>query len=171
MDPYVKLAKDSVEEYLKRKKILSAPSNLPQKFYTQKNGVFVTIYNKNNLRGCIGTYLPTQDNVCREIIENAVSACSSDYRFEPITESELKKLSYEVSILNQPESIRDVAKLNPKVYGIIVRSLDGRSGLLLPNLKGVDGIEQQISLACQKAGINPALDEIQLFRFTIEKHS
>jgi AMMECR1 domain-containing protein len=100
-----------------------------------------------------------------------------------IAQNELSELNYEVSILSEPERVDEIddpekfseekfkqAGLDAKKYGVIVKTNDGRSGLLLPDLDGVDSVEQQISIACQKAGINLAVDKIILYRFTVEKH-
>jgi AMMECR1 domain-containing protein len=78
-------------------------------------------------------------------------------------------LSYTVYILNEPEPVKDIKELNPKKYGIIVKS-GMKSGLLLPNLEGVTTAEEQIAIACQKAGISPEEEKIAVFRFTAEKH-
>lgn len=171
MDNFVSLAKQAVEEYVASKKIINIPENLPKEFYSRKAGVFVTLYRKKELRGCIGTYLPTKNNIAEEIISNAIAACSMDNRFPQVSSDELQDLNCEISILSEPEPIKDVRKHNPKKYGIIVRCSDGRCGLLLPDLEGVDSADQQISIACQKGGINPSLDNIRYYNFTVEKHS
>jgi uncharacterized protein (TIGR00296 family) len=196
MNPYINLAKQSIENYIKTSKIIELPKDLPEKFYNRKAGVFVTIKKENELRGCIGTFLPTRKNIGEEIISNAISAATQDYRFSLIAQNELSELNYEVSILSEPEQIKITenptkfylsatnffkiwadkqkfrqAGLDPKKYGVIVKTNDGRSGLLLPDLEGVDSVEKQISIACQKAGINLELDEIILYRFSVEKHS
>jgi AmmeMemoRadiSam system protein A len=170
MNVYTNLAKNSIEEYIKNNKIIKAPDNLPKEFYSKKAGVFVTIYNGKNLRGCIGTFLPTRKNIAEEIISNAIAACSRDYRFSEITEKELPELSYEVSILSEPVPIKNIEKHNPKKHGIIVQSSDGRAGLLLPDLEGITLTQQQISIACQKGDIDPMRDNLSLFEFTVEKH-
>ncbi len=170
MDEYTKLAKEAVENYIKNKEIIKVPENLPSQFYNMKKGVFVTIHKDQELRGCIGTYLPTQENLAAEIISNAVAAASRDYRFLPISVKELPKLSYEVSILSEPVKIKNIKNHNSKKHGIIVRCADGRCGLLLPDLEGVDTTEQQIFISCQKGGINPETDNYELYEFTVEKH-
>jgi AmmeMemoRadiSam system protein A len=169
MNQYVQLAQRAVEKYISENKILEVPANLPTDFFSRQAGVFVTIFNQDELRGCIGTYLPTRKNIAKEIIHNAMAACSEDYRFDPITVSELPALRYEVSILSEPCSVQDMKKHDPKKEGIIVRSTDGRTGLLLPDLEGVDTTEEQIAIACQKGGINPRRDPLQFFEFTVEK--
>lgn len=170
MSPYVTLAKQAVEAYILQKLIIPPPKGLPKEMFTQKAGVFVTIYNGAELRGCIGTYLPAQNDLAHEIIENSVSACSRDYRFAFITPNELPKLRYEVSILSEPKPVEDVRQLDHHRDGIIARCDDGRCGLLLPDLDGIANVQQQIYIACQKGGIDPQLDDPNLFRFTVEKH-
>jgi len=170
MNPYIKLAQDAIEAYIKKGKIISAPSGLPEEFYRQKAGVFVTIRNRKALRGCIGTYLATKKNIAAEIISNAVAACSRDDRFAKITAEELPELDYEVSILSEPALILDIKRLDAKKYGVIVASGDGRSGLLLPDIEGVNTVEAQISIAARKGGIDAEKDDFLIYSFTAEKH-
>jgi len=183
MDPYVRLAILAVETYIKTGEIINPPDDLPQEMIKQKAGVFVSIKKidarkredkidrqEDELRGCIGTFLPTKTNIAREIISNAVSAATCDPRFYPIQKEELKNLKISVDVLSEPEAIRNTKKLDPKKYGVIVRTQDGRSGLLLPNLEGVETVEHQISIACQKAGINLEHDKIFLFRFSVKRY-
>lgn len=169
MDKFVELARQAVEEYVKTGKIIKASSDLPAEF-SRKAGVFVTIRKRGELRGCVGTYLPTKEDLAREIISSAISACAHDGRFYSISEEELPGLSYEVSVLSRPQKIKALEKHDPKRYGIIVRSSGGRCGLLLPDLEGVDTAEDQINIACQKGGIDPMADEIEYYFFTVEKH-
>jgi len=170
MHPLVKLAKIAVENYIKEGKIIySIPFKLPKEFLERKAGVFVTIEQNKKLRGCIGTYLPITKNVAEETIRNAISAATEDYRFEPITKEELSSLSYTVYLLNPPELIKNLKELNPKKYGVLVKSRI-KSGLLLPDLEGVNTTEQQLFIACQKAGINPEKEKIIIYKFTVEKY-
>ena len=173
MSEYVKLAKNTIEKYIRTGEKIEVPENLLEEFYNCRKGVFVTIYEKHSekkLRGCIGTFMPTKENIAREIIDNAISAAIHDYRFDPILKSELADLVYEVSLLDPPEQINSVADLDAKKYGVIVKSLDERTGLLLPDIEGVKTPEEQISIACQKAGIDLGIEKIELLRFTVEKY-
>jgi len=136
------------------------------------------------LRGCIGTYLPTRENIAKEIVSNAIAAATEDYRFEPIQKKELPYLKYTVYILSKPELVKDIKELDPKKFGIIVKTIpiasnrdvvfNGhspyKSGLLLPGLEGIDTIEKQIAIACRKGGINPTKERIIIYRFKVEKH-
>ncbi|MDD5145356.1 MAG: AmmeMemoRadiSam system protein A [Candidatus Pacebacteria bacterium] len=168
MHPFAVLAKKAVETYINEGKIISLPSDLSKEFLEKKAGAFVTLEKNGKLRGCIGTYLPTRNNVAEEIIYNAISAATEDYRFDTVQADELPQLSYTVYILNEPGLISDIKELNPKKFGIIVRS--GRKcGLLLPDLEGVDTVEEQISICCQKGGIDPK-EKISIYKFTVEKY-
>jgi len=154
------LAKKAVETYLLKGEIIEAPT------MRKKAGVFITIEKENQLRGCIGTYLPTKENIAEETISNAIAAAFEDPRFPPVQKEELPFLSYAIYILNKPELIKSIEELNPKKYGIIVKSKN-KSGLLLPDLKGIETTEEQVSIACQKAGIDK--EKITIYRFTVIK--
>ena len=170
----VKLAKDSINNYLKERKVLGLPKGVPRELLDKKAGVFVTLYDvseeKKELRGCIGTFLPAQDNIAEEIIHNAISAAFSDPRFLPLSSVELPKIKIEVSILSTPEKIKSKDKLDPKKYGVIISTSDGRRGLLLPGIEGVDTVDQQLMIVSQKGGIDIKADQIQLERFTVDKY-
>lgn len=167
-DEFASFARRCVETFVKTGKQLDFPDDLPEELLKNKAGVFVSLKMHGDLRGCIGTIEPTSENIAREIWHNAVSACSKDPRFSPVRPDELDDIVYSVDVLTPAQPVADVTKLNPKVDGIIVkRGL--RRGLLLPDLDGVDTVEQQISIARQKAGID-ADETIDLFSFQVERH-
>ncbi|GHV41629.1 hypothetical protein FACS1894187_23490 [Synergistales bacterium] len=167
-DVYVKLARANVENYVKTGKTIALPNDLPSEMSGARAGVFVSIKKNGNLRGCIGTIAPACKNIAAEIIQNGVSSCSKDPRFAPITPDELDDLTYSVDILNAPEPISDKSQLDVKKYGVIVTSGECR-GLLLPNLDGVDTVDEQVEIAMQKGGIKPT-DSYELERFEVVRH-
>jgi AmmeMemoRadiSam system protein A len=183
MHPLVFLAKSAVENYILEKKIISPPEDLPKEFLERRAGTFVTIEKNGELRGCIGTYLPTRENVAKEVIYNAIAAATKDWRFGPLQKEELPSLSYTVYILSEPKLVKDISELDPKKYGVIVKNVPispssdvffnghfvPKTGVLLPDLEGVDTIEKQVSIACQKAGIDPQREKFLIYRFTVEK--
>lgn len=171
MDKYVGLAKKTIETYIKNGEIIKCPSDLGKELLEKKAGVFVSLHKKSShdLRGCIGTFKPTKENIAQEIISNAISAAFRDPRFNPLTAEELNDLEINVDVLGEPEEIKSKSGLNVKKYGLIVKSQDGRLGLLLPDIDGVNDVADQISIACRKAGISP-LEKIFLFRFSVERH-
>ncbi len=164
----VQLARQSIIYYLKNKKRLSLPDNLPPELTEKRAGVFVSLKKNGKLRGCIGTFLPTQDNIALEIIENAISAAVHDPRFSPVALDEVEKLTISVDILSAPEEVKDISELDPKKYGIII-SHGYKKGLLLPDLEGVDTVEQQIDIARQKAGIY-FNEDFKIERFEVKRY-
>jgi len=169
MDAYINLAKQAIAHFLENGKIMSLPQDLPQEFYQKRAGVFVSLHAKDGeLRGCIGTMTPTQPNLGTEIIANAIAACSRDPRFFPLTKEELADLEIFVDILSAPEQIPDLTNHDPKKYGLIAKA-DSRTGLLLPDLEGIDTAKQQLKIVLQKGGIRED-EEYTMFRFSVERH-
>ncbi|MDE7053841.1 MAG: AmmeMemoRadiSam system protein A, partial [Oscillospiraceae bacterium] len=169
-DPWVKLARLSLETYVRTGRQLDTlPDGLPGDMTGRAAGAFVSLHAHGQLRGCIGTTGPTTNSVAWEIVQNAVSACSRDPRFAPVRADELDSLEYSVDVLGEPETISSPAELDIKRYGVIV-SCGGRRGLLLPDLEGVDTIEQQIDIARQKGGIS-SREQYTLERFEVVRHT
>ncbi len=129
----------------------------------------MSIHSRGRLRGCIGTIAPVRSCLAEEIIRNAVSAAAEDPRFDPIRPEELKWLEINVDVLGEPEDIRSTDELDVKRYGVIV-TRGHRRGLLLPDLDGVDTVEQQVAIARRKAGIGPS-EPVSLQRFEVVRHT
>ena len=120
--------------------------------------LFIGNSKKSILKSCIAD----------EIIYNAISAGTQDYRFDPIQENELTKLTYSVDVLRKAEPIKSMSELDTKRYGVIVR-FGQKSGLLLPNLEGVDTPEQQVNIALRKSGIRDD-QPYRMERFEVVRH-
>lgn len=165
---YVKLARESLEHYIKTGKYIKIPSEIPQDILNSRKGVFVTLKKDGVLRGCIGTIQATEKNVPMEIIKNAVSAGTKDPRFDSVEASELDDLVYSVDLLSESEAIESINELDVKNYGIIV-SHGYKKGLLLPNLEGVDTVEEQLSIALSKANISHN-DNYNMERFRVKRY-
>lgn len=162
---YTELAKKAVEKYVKEGQKIEPPEEVGK-----KAGVFVTIEKKGEFRSCIGTFLPVEQDISKEIVRNSIAAATEDYRTGPITEGELPLLLYTVYILDEPELIRTIEDLDPQKYGIIVKSNSAKTGLLLPGLEEIETVNDQILIACQKANINPEKEDFLIYRFKAEKH-
>ena len=167
-DDFVKLARYSLEHFVKTHQPATLPNDLPDELLNRRAGAFVSLHKDGNLRGCIGTIMATQNSLAEEILQNAISACSRDPRFSPVTVDELDDIEYSVDVLGEPERIFDVKDLDVKRYGVIVEN-GGRRGLLLPDLEGVDTVAEQIAIAKRKAGIR-AEEKVALWRFEVIRH-
>ena len=167
-DPYVRLARETVESWVLERKTPEVPEWAAEEMLKNRAGVFVSIHKDGRLRGCIGTFLPTRENIAREIISNAVSASTRDPRFDAVRPEELDKLEINVDVLSAPEKIRGKEELDVKRYGVIVSS-GSKRGLLLPDLDGVDTVEEQIDIARRKGGIRDG-EPVALERFEVVRH-
>jgi MEMO1 family protein len=166
--PLVNLARETVELYVRKRRILEVASGSLTPEMQQRAGVFVSLKMHGMLRGCIGTFQPCEQNVAGEVVRNAISAATADPRFPPVGPDELADLEYSVDVLTAPEPVPGPADLNPKRYGVIVQA-GGRRGLLLPDLEGVDTVEEQVGIAMRKAGILPGTP-VGLFRFEVKRY-
>jgi len=149
----IKLARDSISSYFLR----NEPDTSPVQGFSHTQGVFVTLYKNNQLRGCIGFPEPVF-SLCEAIIKSARSAAFEDPRFPPLQKEELKDIRIEISVLTVPKLI-EVKK--PEDYlkeikigkdGLIIRSSHG-SGLLLPQVATEYkwGVEEFLGHLCEKA--------------------
>ena len=175
-DVYVRLARRTIEKYIISGRKLQMQGDLPkelrkempEEMFERRAGAFVSIRKDGQLRGCIGTIQAVQSCLGEEIIENAVSASVRDPRFSPIEPEELESLVISVDVLGETEKISSPEELDTERYGVIVTK-GRRRGLLLPNLEGIDTVEEQIAIAKQKAGIG-AREEVELERFEVVRH-
>ena len=167
-DSYVRLARETIEQYVSIRKKYDVPEWATAEMTQRRAGVFVSIHKDGRLRGCIGTILPLYGSVAEEIIRNAISASTRDPRFDPIRPEELDRLEINVDVLTTPEKIESKDELDVKRYGVIVSS-GGKRGLLLPDLDGVDTVDEQVDIAMRKGGISPR-EKITLERFEVIRH-
>ncbi|WP_276933157.1 AmmeMemoRadiSam system protein A [Dubosiella newyorkensis] len=168
-DAYVKLARDTINDLIHENELVIPSASLPSEMLEDRAGVFVSIHKNGELRGCIGTTEPTEANVATEIVRNAIAASTRDPRFPAIQPWELEELEINVDVLGKPEIIEDESQLDVKKYGVIV-SKNGKRGLLLPDLEGVDTITKQVSIAKQKAGLLADEPGCTLERFEVVRH-
>jgi AmmeMemoRadiSam system protein A len=162
------LAKLAVENYVQQHVTLAPPEH-SRGVLAERAGAFVTLREKTGaLRGCIGTIQPTCPNVACEIIQNAIGAATRDPRFREVSSQELTDLVYGVDLLSETELIDTMQDLDPSRFGLIVEASDGRRGLLLPGITGIDTPEQQWKAVHAKAGITVG-DKVRAERFTVRR--
>ena len=135
------------------------------------SGVFVTLKQRGELRGCLGT-LQNRAGLAAEVIRCAADSASEDPRFPPVTAPELPALSLEISVLGPLEEIEprpDAFTIGE--HGLVVEQ-GMRRGLLLPQVAlewGWNG-EQFLRQTCVKAGLPPEAwrEGARVYRFTAE---
>lgn len=168
---HTEIAYIAIKEFLLTGTTKKIESEKVPRELSQKASCFVTLKTEDgNLRGCIGTLQPVYKNLYTEIIKNAVSSAVRDYRFDPVTINELDSLQITVEVLYPPELISGPEQLNPKIYGAIIADMHGRRGVLLPDIEGIDTVEEQIRIIKRKAGIYQKDNKGLVFhRFKTEK--
>jgi MEMO1 family protein len=164
--PPVNLARKAVEVFIRDGKVIKPPAGLTGEM-KEKARVFVSLKKAGQLRGCIGTFEPNTDSVAEEIIANAISSSTRDPRFQPVSTNELKDLDYSVDVLTSPEPVKSKEELNPGKYGMIVEA-GWKRGLLLPDLEGVNTVDEQINICMMKARIEPG-EPVKLYRFEVKR--
>lgn len=167
-NPYIKLARENLTKYIENRHILNIlPDYITKEMQQTRRGVFVTLHKNGNLRGCIGTISPVTESIVGEIIRNSIEAGVYDPRFPAVTKDELKDIQFSVDVLSKPERTSR-ENLDPKKYGIIITS-NGKSGVLLPDLEGVDTVDEQIDITLKKAQINKC-ENYEIERFTVTRY-
>lgn len=167
-NPYVKLARENLTKYVENRHVISSlPDYVTEEMQQNRRGVFVTLHKNGELRGCIGTIFPVTESIVQEIIRNSIEAGIYDPRFPSVTIDELEKIEFSVDVLSKPERTTK-ENLDPKKYGIIITA-NGKSGVLLPDLEGVDTVEYQIDITLRKAGINKD-ENYEIERFIVTRY-
>lgn len=136
--------------------------------FQRRRACFVTLKKEGELRGCIGTTEPWQDNLALEIQQNVISAGTQDPRFWPVELEEMSSITISVDVLGEMEKIGSLNELDPWRYGVVVRGR-GRTGLLLPHLEGINTAEEQVNIAKQKAGL-PLEEPVEMWRFEVVRY-
>jgi AmmeMemoRadiSam system protein A len=163
----VSLARQAILHYLTIGEYLKAGDELTVE-WQRPAGVFVSLKRHGELRGCVGTCVPTQPTVIQEIMQNAVAAAIADPRFPPVTLAEMAEMDISVDVLALPEKIDGEAQLDPKRFGVIVRA-GGRGGVLLPDIPQVTTAELQVAITRRKAGIRPD-EPVEIYRFEVIRY-
>lgn len=168
--PLVQLAADAIQIFLAERRAPSPPDSffvdMPQAL--RPAPVFVCLKLDGQLRGCIGSVEPLQVSLALEIIHNAIGAATRDSRFPPVQGWEAELLQITVDVLGRFESVDGPASLDPQRFGLIVRA-GSRQGVLLPDIEGVSTPLEQITIAREKACIEPH-EPVEFFRFVVTRY-
>jgi AmmeMemoRadiSam system protein A len=146
--------------------------NVPDELFQIRRGCFVSLHlTGGELRGCIGTIEPVEENLYQEIVRNAIASASRDTRFSPVRMDEMDEIEISVDVLSEPEQVYSPDELDPSKYGLIISDGNYSRGILLPGLEGIDSVEQQISIVKRKAGLEKYDDDLlNYYRFTSKRY-
>ena len=167
-DVLLALARKSVEHAV-RERSLYEPVPVADQALNQDRGVFVTVKEAGNLRGCIG-YTAATKPLYLTVRDTATLAAMRDPRFAPVTAQELPQLQYEVSVLSPLRHVMNVHQIQVGQDGLLMKN-GANEGLLLPQVP----VEQHWSRTrfleetCMKAGMQRDCwksEETDIFAFT-----
>ncbi len=169
---YTKIALQTIVSHIMEKRITEIPySELPPELQVKK-ACFVTLHKSDGeLRGCVGTLIPYEDSLYKEITKNSISAATKDSRFKAVSKTELDDICLSVSVLSEPYPINGFAELDPKEKGVIVKLQGKTQAVLLPNIKGIDTVKDQIYKLKKKGGIELIENEfLEYYAFTTKEY-
>lgn len=133
-------------------------------------GVFVTLLRGGALRGCVGLVERTTP-LWKGVRDMAVAAATKDSRFEPVTLSELGRISVEISVLSELRRISDPGEIEIGRHGIYLKK-ESLAGLLLPQVATERGwgAVQFLERTSHKAGLPPQAwrEGAEIFVFSCE---
>jgi AmmeMemoRadiSam system protein A len=170
---YTQVAMDAITTWLRQGNARTLEKKTPpSELADVRRACFVSLHKTSGeLRGCIGSIEPHETNLYREIIQNAINAAFHDSRFTPLTEEELVDIELSVDVLTTPEMISDESELDPQIYGVIVSDGAFNRGVLLPAIKTIDSVEEQLRLVKRKAGLSGYDNEsLKFYRFTSTRY-
>ena len=134
-----------------------SPMQIPDMELTDRlrapHGVFVTLKERGELRGCIGK-MDFEQPLWMNALDAAAASALEDPRFSPVTPDELPEITIEISILNPPEDLPGVELFDPLKHGIIVEK-GIHHALLLPKVAQEQcwDATKTLETVCWKAGL------------------
>jgi AmmeMemoRadiSam system protein A len=152
----LQIAHNAITDMLDNKYNDLPDGNLLSENLKQLCGVFVSVYVKNELRGCIGR-LETTTQLYISVHDMAKAAAMHDTRFKPVSKEEIDSLSIEISVLTPLKKISSVNEIIPGRHGILIKK-DNRSGTFLPQVAQRTGwTTEEMLQQCseRKAGLGP----------------
>ncbi|HUT53555.1 MAG TPA: AmmeMemoRadiSam system protein A [bacterium] len=150
----LKIARDTIEGYARSGKKPPLPADLPPSL-RGRQGAFVTVHHRGQLRGCIGTFFG-EGELASTVRNMAYAAGWEDPRFEHLTAEELPDTDLEISVLSPLHEISDVNEILVGKHGIFITKGYYR-GVLLPQVATEQGWDRDtfLSHTCIKAGLRP----------------
>jgi AmmeMemoRadiSam system protein B/AmmeMemoRadiSam system protein A len=148
----LKLARAAIAEYLRSDSLPAYQSDDPA--LNRHAGVFVTLRENGELRGCIGRMQADEIPLYRTVQEMAVASATSDPRFPPLAPDELGRVSIEISVLSPMRRISDVQEIVVGTHGVMLAEA-GQRGVFLPQVPVEQGWnrDQYLENLCLKAGL------------------
>ena len=157
-DFLLKLSRDTLESYIKSGKVPEIEESKLTERLKEKKGVFVTLKERGELRGCIGYIMPKKP-LYQAVIDNTINAAVHDPRFYPVRKDELADIKIEISVLTVPKKLeyKDynelLNKLVPMRDGVILKRGFNEATYLPQVWEQIPDKIEFLSRLCIKAGM------------------
>jgi AmmeMemoRadiSam system protein B/AmmeMemoRadiSam system protein A len=152
-DTLLRLARESVETAVKEKSPYEPPTPDSESLQ-QERGVFVTLKEKGDLRGCIG-FITARKPLYLAVRDTAALAAVRDPRFSPVNQSELPELEYEISVLTPFRHVADTKEIRIGRDGLLMIH-DDAEGVFLPQVPVEERWDRRTYL--EELGVKAGLD-------------
>ncbi|MEZ5148817.1 MAG: AMMECR1 domain-containing protein [Bacteroidales bacterium] len=121
--------------------------NIPEELYQTQRACFVSLHlDDGELRGCIGTIDPQEENLVKEITRNAVSAAINDSRFHALEPEELEDITISVDVLTKATEITALDELDPRILGLLLPTVVSGEVFYCPALKASTPLKNRLKL-------------------------
>ncbi|MGI6456640.1 MAG: AmmeMemoRadiSam system protein A [bacterium] len=127
---------------------------------TIERGVFVTLKNQGELRGCLGRFEASGIPLYKLIAIISRETATHDMRFSPVTVEELPAIDIQISVLSPVKQILNIEEIQIGKHGLKIRGRNSfgmiRSGTLLPQVAVENqwDVYQFLSATCRKTGLD-----------------
>lgn len=164
---YARLAEAAARHYVLYGQVAPLPAAMPSDLRRQQ-ACYVTIYQDpgQRFRAMYGNPLPKWSTLAQEIISNTISAFENEPHWN-IRQADLGDLHFEVACLGPLERISGPAHLDPRRYGLYVRSDRGKSAVVLPHRVGIETADEQFATAMRESGIHAHHEAATFYRFLV----
>lgn len=141
---YAKIAYDTILFFVSTGQVRKISDNKISADLKLKMACFVSIFDINDtLLSRYGTIEPQTDSLYEEIIQNAAKAAKNNH-YEPIKNEQLGQIKVVVNVLSALHKVENKAELKPQKHGLVIKTVEGKSGFIMPNEKGVKTVDDQI---------------------------
>lgn len=152
------------------------PADEQAAWLRERGACFVTLTQRGELRGCIGT-LEAHRPLLQDVRANAVAAAFRDPRFAPLGARELEQTEVEVSLLSPMQALAfasqadALAQLRPGVDGVVFEYGARRSTFLPQVWEQLPDVDDFMAYLKRKAGLPTDFwhADVRLQRYTVTK--
>lgn len=142
----------AVRQYVEQRR-WPDPATYRGKRMDAPSGCYVSLKRHGALRGCFGSAMPRLPRLIDDIAQNAMAAACWDYRFIPVSVSELGDLTISVDVVCENELVLWPMEWDVQQYGLQLLSEKRVVATILPALAEVRDAKEQFEMALAKAGL------------------